>query len=88
MFEISDVFYITGRGYILTCTIPIDSDNHIFIGDTIAIDDTDESYVVIGIERFSKLIFPQIPSPNVGILIRGEIKQDKNSYRGKKIVKT
>jgi hypothetical protein len=87
-YTIQDTFYITGRGFIFTLNLPLDSSDVLRFDDEISIlepyNGIEEKYTIIGIERFNHSFGP---SNNIGILIRGDLRESKNSYCGKKFVK-
>lgn len=74
--RVADIFYITGRGFVVTTRL--NEDAVINAGDIIEINGN-ERYVVIGIDRFRVSLGL---SKDIGILIRGGLQRDRSEYYG------
>ena len=70
-FTVQDVFYIRGRGTVVTGTV---EDGSVRVGESVSLRRTDGSAMevtVSGIEKFRQISDTAVRGENVGILLRG-----------------
>lgn len=68
---VQDVFFITGRGTVITGTVETGS---VSVGDNVTlrrVDGSARTVTVIGIEKFRQITDTAVKGENVGILLRG-----------------
>ena len=73
LFEIADVFNITGRGTIVTGHVVKGS---LKVGEEVTIAETGQTTVVTGMEMFRKMLDEVKEGENAGILLRGVDRND------------
>ncbi|MCM3268617.1 hypothetical protein [Paenibacillus elgii] len=79
-FIVLDTFFVEGRGFVFCTTLPEEYEGKISVYNELVFDNH-EKYTVIAIERARSSIGL---SRNIGMLIRGDLKQDKSFYYKKK----